>query len=346
MPPKKPFHRAAVAALALGASAAALAAHPLEVSLSTAQTVLQGDGAVAVDIHITNTGPKAVKVLKWQLPLGELQGPLFKVTREDGSAAPYLGPLIKRGAPQAGDYLRIAPGATLSYQVDLASRYALGNGRVSVAYLGAARQTGQADLVSAQALQLWTSGRSAPAEASAAPAAPEATVATISYQSCSDTQITQLSTAVADATVYAGKAKSYLKGLTSGSARYTTWFGTYSDANRRTVLSHFSNERKAFTSQPLVMNCACTGNYYAYVYPNDPYKIYLCKAFWTAPAKGTDSKAGTLVHEMSHFTVVGGTDDYAYGQAAAKALAISDPLKAIANADSHEYFAENTPAQP
>jgi peptidyl-Lys metalloendopeptidase len=34
-----------------------------------------------------------------------------------------------------------------------------------------------------------------------------------------------------------------------------------------------------------------------------------------------------------------------YGQSGAKSLAISDPNKAIDNADSHEYFAENTPAQ-
>jgi peptidyl-Lys metalloendopeptidase len=49
---------------------------------------------------------------------------------------------------------------------------------------------------------------------------------------------------------------------------------------------------------------------------------------------------------MSHFTVVAGTDDWAYGQTAAKALAISDPAKALDNADSHEYFAENNPQQP
>ena len=82
------------------------------------------------------------------------------------------------------------------------------------------------------------------------------------------------------------------------------------------------------------------------MYPTQPYKIYLCGAFWSAPLTGTDSRAGTLVHEMSHFNVVAGTDDWAYGQTAAKALAISDPVKAVDNADSHEYFAENTPSQP
>lgn len=63
------------------------------------------------------------------------------------------------------------------------------------------------------------------------------------------------------------------------------------------------------------------------------------------PGQGTDSKAGTLIHEMSHFTVVAGTDDIVYGQTGAKNLANSNPDSTIRNADSHEYFSENTPFQ-
>jgi peptidyl-Lys metalloendopeptidase len=40
------------------------------------------------------------------------------------------------------------------------------------------------------------------------------------------------------------------------------------------------------------------------------------------------------------------TDDVVYGQAGARALADSDPNLAITNADSHEYFAEDTPPLP
>ncbi|CAF3733890.1 unnamed protein product [Rotaria sp. Silwood1] len=56
---------------------------------------------------------------------------------------------------------------------------------------------------------------------------------------------------------------------------------------------------------------------------------------------GTDSKAGTLVHEVSHFSIVAGTDDYAYGQSSALALAKTNPAKARMNADNHEFFTEN-----
>jgi peptidyl-Lys metalloendopeptidase len=41
---------------------------------------------------------------------------------------------------------------------------------------------------------------------------------------------------------------------------------------------------------------------------------------------------------------VAGTDDWAYGQSAAASLATSNPTRAADNADSHEYFSENTPA--
>ncbi|MBF0274912.1 MAG: hypothetical protein HQK84_06745, partial [Nitrospinae bacterium] len=75
-----------------------------------------------------------------------------------------------------------------------------------------------------------------------------------------------------------------------------------------------------------------------------PYLIYLCGAGLSAPASGTDSKPGTIIHELSHFTVIGGTDDHAYGQSGAQSLATSNPSNAILNADSYEYFAENTPA--
>ena len=78
----------------------------------------------------------------------------------------------------------------------------------------------------------------------------------------------------------------------------------------------------------------------ARIRPDCPYRVHLCNAFWNAPSLGIDSKAGTLVHETSHFTVVAGTQDYAYGTTAAKNLAISNPDRAVMNADNHEYFAE------
>jgi peptidyl-Lys metalloendopeptidase len=58
---------------------------------------------------------------------------------------------------------------------------------------------------------------------------------------------------------------------------------------------------------------------------------------------GTDSMAGTIIHEVAHFKVVAGTTDHAYGHSAAKSLAVSNPTNALANSDSLQYYAENNP---
>jgi peptidyl-Lys metalloendopeptidase len=166
-----------------------------------------------------------------------------------------------------------------------------------------------------------------------------------SFVSCSNTRQTQLATARNSAVTYATNAKSYLDAGTHGT-RYTWWFGTYTSSRYATVRTHFTNLKSALSSQPYTFDCSCTDSgTYAYVYPTQPYRVYLCGAFWSAPNTGTDSRAGTLVHESSHFNVVAGTDDWAYGQTAAHNLANSNPNHAIDNADSHEYFAENNPAR-
>ena len=155
-----------------------------------------------------------------------------------------------------------------------------------------------------------------------------------------------IGTAITAARNYSEGAKGYLAANTQG-PRYTTWFGAYTSSRYSTAKQHFVDIDAAMDQNggQVKINCGCNQSYYAYVYPTKPYEIFVCKAFWTAPNTGTDSKAGTLVHEMSHFNIVAGTDDHVYGQTGAKSLAISDPAKAVDNADSHEYFAENTPSQ-
>jgi len=78
---------------------------------------------------------------------------------------------------------------------------------------------------------------------------------------------------------------------------------------------------------------------YAYVYTAEKENnIYLGGAFWVARTKGTDSSAGTIVHELTHR--LHGTADHVYGQDGAKDLAKNAPAKATSNADNYEYLAE------
>src|SRR5262245_52720543 len=74
---------------------------------------------------------------------------------------------------------------------------------------------------------------------------------------------------------------------------------------------------------------------FAYTYKGTE-KIWFCGAFWDAPSKGTDSKAGTVLHEHTHSDA--STDDVQYGQPGCRELAIAQPAKAVKNADSHEYY--------
>jgi peptidyl-Lys metalloendopeptidase len=162
---------------------------------------------------------------------------------------------------------------------------------------------------------------------------------------CSASQQSTIAEALAAATNMADGAQTYLnKTPPAGTPRYTTWFGAYSASGWDTATTHFDAIFDAFTTKPVTVDCSCKKSYYAYVYANQPYKIYVCNAFWSAPMTGTDSKGGTLIHEMSHFDVVASTNDWVYGTAAAQNLASTDPAKALDNADNHEYFAENTPA--
>ncbi|ESK94063.1 deuterolysin m35 metalloprotease [Moniliophthora roreri MCA 2997] len=166
------------------------------------------------------------------------------------------------------------------------------------------------------------------------------------YRSCSATQQSQIADAASSALTYAKEAKSYLKAHHSSTTRYTTWFGTYNSNRHSKVVKHFTAIKKYPFSES-TYDCTgsnCKPGDFAWVSPKKYGVIHLCSAFWDASNTGTDSRAGTIVHEISHFTAVAGTDDIVYGQSGAKSLAKRNPKKAIHNADSHEYFAENIPA--
>lgn len=343
----------ALIVLALSASLATAApASALQVRLSATSPVLRGDVDVIVTVEVINTSRHPVNLLRWQLPGDELEGALFRITR-DGERVAYTGPLIKRAAPAPADRLRLEAGATLRYEVELTGAYDLSrNGRYAVEFLSRGHHGAsawEAGSLRSDPLYLWLESRSAKASIDKKTTPPPPGPGLNYAGNCSASQQTMLQTAFAAAQVYAEGAAAYYPSSTipSATARYTTWFGSVTNVRWATAAVQFTAIRNAFASQRVTLDCKCRKpSIYAYVYPDQPYTIYLCGAFWSAPVTGTDSRAGTLIHEMSHFNAVAGTDDWVYGQAGAMALAVTDPDKALNNADSHEYFAENTPAQP
>lgn len=294
---------------------------------------------------ITNQTAATQQVLSFETPLDGIEADIFQVER-DGVPVAYTGIIVKRAEISAEDYLAIAAGQSLSASVDLSSSYDMSKpGVYSVKYRPrriamTAEQLKIVPTVSSNVTRQWFQGVEVP-QVQRQPLVAGST----SFTNCSAEQQAELITARNEASTYATNASAYLQAGTQG-PRYTTWFGIY-DANRYAkVNSNFTAIRSAMDNAGVVIDCKCKKKYiYASVNPGNPYVISVCGAFWRAPMTGTDSKAGTLIHEMSHFYVVADTDDVVYGQTGAQNLAISDPALAITNADSHEYFAENNPFQ-
>lgn len=338
--------------------------NPLAISMVADASRAQAFMGV-VEFKITNNSAEVLSVPYWQLPSATGESNLFKVFR-NGEKAEYVGAMVKRSAPTEADMVSFQPYETKRFSVDLGSAYDLSKtGEYSVTYnaflQGARTQAGRkvtdamgrmAQLRSAT-LSLWVDAdntlsalKGGNLKAAAKPGGGTTTSGGVSFVGCSSTQTNTLLSAVSAARNYTENAKGYLLGGTVG-ARYTTWFGAYTSARYGTVQQNFVKIDSAMdqSGNQIKINCGCNQSYYAYVYANRPYEIWVCRAFWNAPLTGTDSKAGTLVHEMSHFDIVANTDDVVYGQSGAASLATNDPAKAITNADSHEYFAENTPNQ-
>ncbi len=317
---------------------------------------------LAVRLTLANDGAATVRLPRWLTPFHGVEADLFDV-RLNGEPVAYLGRLVKRAAPRAEDYLEILPGQSLAGMVELSAIYDMRRpGEYTVAYrafLGAPIDLtlgrGQEPaLTRSNEVAVWREGDAGLFDAIELLAADEPgpdsrpglhyRYVNPSFVACSSSRQTTLRSALGQAQTYASNSSSYLQAGTRG-PRYTTWFGTYSSSRYNKARSNFSSILSRITNNTFTFHCDCTDNYYAYVYPNQPYHVWLCNAFWSAPLSGTDSKAGTLIHETSHFNAVAGTDDWAYGQSACRSLATSNPNRAVDNADSHEYFAENTPAQ-
>ncbi|HYV49632.1 MAG TPA: M35 family metallo-endopeptidase [Myxococcaceae bacterium] len=308
----------------------------LTATLSAAKTTFGAADPVTVTLTIQNTGHGALRLLRWLGPSTDLQEKLFAVSR-DGAAVRYIGPDYKRTAPEADDFLTIAPGHSVSAEVTLSGAYDLSaTGAYSVRYAVGSLESNP--------LTLWVEGRE-----TVQPAAQPGDVTTlgaVSYTKCDASQQSLILQAITQATTYANGSLSYLQSTNpSGTPRYTTWFGAFASSGWSKATNDYSLILDAFQTKNLSFDCGCKQkSVYAFVYSNRPYEIHLCPVFWQVPVSGTDSKGGTLVHEMSHFTVTAGTNDWAYGQSACRSLAISNPTQALGNADSHEYFAENNPA--
>jgi peptidyl-Lys metalloendopeptidase len=360
---------AVIACLAFSSTASAMPAGARGLTTTIESYGNHAGPADDVMLRVTyhNGTAEDLYLLSWQTALNGVEGNLFDVSR-DGQPVEYTGRLYKRGFPRAEDYVRIPAGGSLSADVELSGVYDMSRtGEYAIRYRANVQDALRADgrtkvanvagiglrELESNTLFLAVERNERAVDAIETLAAIEEAVRpsvptkyqTPSYVSCSTTRQSSLVTALSNAQSISLKARNHLSSASSPStdSAYRTWFGAYTSSRYSTVQSHYNNIYSAFVNQRFTFYCDCTDSSYAWVYANQPYRVHLCNAFWSAPSLGIDSKAGTLVHEASHFTVVAGTQDYAYGQTACKNLAISNPSRAVNNADNHEYFAETRP---
>ncbi len=319
----------------------------LRTQVSNHKAVHAAGDSVSVMVAYSNASYVSARVPAWLADASSPDLSFLRVTR-DGIELPYQGAIAKRVAIEKQAHIELQPGESFSVSYNLERAFDLSaGGAYEVSFVGSETHMLGGRSFDSMPAALFVEADASRALAFGSRHSDEKLGASSYAASCSASQQSGLATALNSAVAYANDAVAYLAAPPSSTkTRYVTWFGAVTTSRWNTVKTHFANIKSTFDTQNMSFDCGCTdAGTFAYVYPTQPYKVYLCGAFWSAPNTGTDSRAGTLVHETSHFNVVAGTADNVYGQAGAKRLAISNPKKAINNADSHEYFAENTPFQ-
>ncbi len=307
---------------------------PLQSTFDTSDNIL-------IKVQFTNSSENDVQFLVWGTPFeGRINTDFFNVQLENETPLPYMGRMYKRGEPDGTDYKTLQPGETIEAIVNLNDAYTLREaGSYTVQYTNKGKHGKRKNVASMQSgfayFLLEDTG--------ALPTYKK----TPDFSSCSSSRQSTLNSALSQTENLSKTARNDLTNapasLRSNAPRSTEWFGSYNESYYSKAISNFEKIYSAASGKTIGFDCSCTESSYAYVHANDPYNIYLCNAFWNAPLTGTDSQAGTIIHELSHFTVVASTDDYVYGQSGARNLADTNPALAVRNADNHEYFAENTP---
>ncbi len=138
---------------------------------------------------------------------------------------------------------------------------------------------------------------------------------------------------------------------------YERWFGKFTPQTGELVRRNLKAIVTAIRTGAITAQCdnvgfdGCERETYAWVYPDEPYLVHICPNFFTLPgmdeldpgdAKSDNgTREGTIIHEVSHFFRVAGTDDLCYSREVCTGMAARRPADAVANADSYQYFTED-----
>lgn len=130
-------------------------------------------------------------------------------------------------------------------------------------------------------------------------------------------------------------------------ATYRRWFGAYTPELATRVRHAIGGIQGQAVCKRFVIYVVAQGpkpDTIAFFQKSDTPGRYdlmaLCPPYFAEGESGKDSRAGTLAHELSHG--YSGTDDHDYGVECCQRLARLRPDLAVANADSLQYYLEDT----
>jgi peptidyl-Lys metalloendopeptidase len=347
----------------------------LFISMEMRNIQYQKSDKLTIRFTFRNTTKEAVKLLKWNTPLEGFASNFLDITH-NGEKVPYIGKLVRRGEITERDFVTLKPSEKRTVTLDLEKGYAIRKpGKYQIYYSPKkpyiTNKTLQkfdrkvflsTDLIQLNRVVIYLKTSLNPCKTKkmlppdgwddSFPDDPyncngggNGGATTADYLNCSTSQESTAAAAlIRSRPVAAESHNAMLNGpspsMRPSSPRYTTWYGHYSLPNWDHVTNTFSNMTNTLENRRISFSCNCNENWFAYVHANRPYIIWLCNLFWTTT---NDERVVTVIHEASHWNVVGSTNDYAYGVEDSQALADDDPSKAVDNAENYGYFALNNP---
>lgn len=300
------------------------------------QLTVEGEGPEAVVfMRIVNRGNQRVRLLRRNTAWDNATS-VFDV-RSASDAAIYIGIRATRGPVDESEYLDLSPQGGESARYPLGRYYAAPTDAVynvniaSPAFLvetdGSSRKERHA--CAGTTVRLWPD---------AAVAVPNAGIAPqVAFSACSTSQQATFNIAKVQAKAALDTTAS---GIFSGSAMYTTWFGTWSSARSTTVNSVLNAVKAVWDSETIACESWCDVGWGAWTNYNSGV-IHLCPLYFSdmRDFSGEDywNRTGVYIHEMTHERN-SAVLDYAYGTVDDRALAISDPNLAVLNADNYSLY--------
>lgn len=328
---------------------------------------------VWIRFTVVNNGDEDVRMLIVNTPLQGLRSDCLIVTRNNERIS-YDGPMVKRAAPRPKDFALLTPHESRSEEVDISKAYALiPGGQVVVQFneeclvampAGAIEELREhRDNIAVEnqpASILIENAAVVPATLGAKARALDA------HEPQQNILLRLLESArivsrvrnpkIADATPQqkkiiskahrgAYKLLNKVKPSIPEDKLYQRWFGEVNMSRKSAVETVFKKtkqrlESATFTYHADLSGCSPERNEYAYTYDGSR-QVYICHLFWSAPANGMESQAGTLVHEHTHASAHTNDVPGAYGEQACRALARDHPLQATRNADNYEFYCES-----